>query len=176
MAARTSERFLDGLAEHEMRADEPHGLARRRAQSRQAEAPDDIVEDGLRRLSRMDDAGGDPERPRRGRDQKRRGFDVAVEPAARGELVLDQTVGGRAVGDTQQRLGEHHEREPFLGRKRIGVQKVLDAAEPAGLGADRLDQRPRTRVDAALRSAVAGGTGKQVRCQFLVGWRERGFE
>jgi len=30
------------------------------------------------------------------------------------------------------------------------VQKVLDAAEASGLGADRLDQAPRAGVDAVL--------------------------
>ena len=50
-------------------------------------------------------------------------FDVAVEPAAGGELVLDQAVGGRGIGHAQQRLGQHHQRQPFLGRERIGVQK-----------------------------------------------------
>ena len=29
---------------------------------------------------------------------KRRGFDIAVEPAAGGELVLDQPVGGHGIG------------------------------------------------------------------------------
>ncbi len=65
---------------------------------------------------------------------------VAVEPAPGGELVLDQPVGGRGVGHAQQRLGQHHQRQALLGRERIGVQKILDPAEPAGLGADRLDQ------------------------------------
>ena len=159
-----------------MRADEPHRLPRRRAQGRQAEALDDRVEDRLRRLAGMDHAGGDAERPRRSRNQERRRFDVAVEPAAGGELVLDQAVGGRGVGHAQQRLGEHHEREPLLGGERVGVQKVLDAAEPSGFGADRLDQGPRPRVDAAFGGAVAGGSGEEARREFLIGRRERRAE
>ena len=151
MAARARQRLLDGLAEHEMRADQPHRLPRRRAHRRQAEAADDGVEDRFRRLARMNDAGGDAERPRRGRDQDRGRFDVAVEPAAGGELVLDQPVRGRGVGHAQQRLGQHHQREPLFGRERIGVQKILDAAEAGRLGADRLDQPPRAGVDAASR-------------------------
>ena len=83
--------------------------------------------------------------------EQRGGFDIAVEPAAGGELVLDQAVGGRRIGHAQQRLGQHHQREPLLGRQRIGVEKILDAAEAAGLGADRLDQAPRPRVNTALR-------------------------
>ena len=69
---------------------------------------------------------------------------VAVEPAAGGELVLDQPVGGRGVGHAQQRLGQHHQRQAFFGRERIGVQKIVDAAKTAEtaarFGADRLDQ------------------------------------
>ena len=68
------ERFLDGLPEYEVRADQPHGLARRRAQCRQAKAADDGVENRLWRFARVDDACGDAKRPRRRRDEKRGGF------------------------------------------------------------------------------------------------------
>ena len=173
VAAGARERFVDGLAEHEMRADEPHGLARRRAQCRKPEPPHDIVKDRLRRLARMDDAGGNAERPRRGGDEQRLGSDIAVEPAAGGELVFDQAVGGHGVGHAQQRLGEHHERQPFFGRQRIGVQKILDAAEPACLGADRLDQRACAGVDAAFGGMIARRRGEEARGHVLVGRRER---
>ena len=142
-----------------MRADEPHRLARRRAQRRQAEPLDDGVEDRLRRFAGMDDAGGDAERPSRSRDEQSRRFDVAVEPAAGGELVLDQPVGGRGIGHAQQRLGQHHQRQALLGRERVSVQKVFDPAEAAGLGADRFDQRSRARVDAVFGCGVAHGAG-----------------
>ena len=72
MAAGARERFLDGLAEHEMRADEPHRLAGRRAHGRQPEPPDERVEDGFRRFARMNDAGSDAERPGRSRDRAAR--------------------------------------------------------------------------------------------------------
>ena len=50
------------------------------------------------------------------------------------ELVLDQPVGGRGVGHAQERLGQHHEGEPLLGRERVFPQHLLDAAEPAAVG------------------------------------------
>ena len=168
MAASARQRLLDGLAEHEMRADEPHGLPRRRAHGRQAEAADDGVEDGFRRFARMNDARRDAERPGRGRNQNRVGFYVAVEPAAGGELVLDQAVGGGGVRHAQQRLGQHHEREAFLGGERIGVEKILDAAETVRLGADRLDELARARIDATLGGAVARGLGEETRRQLFV--------
>ena len=173
VAAGPRQRFVDGLAEHEMRADEPHGLARRRAQRRQAEPLDDGVEDGLRRFAGMDDAGGDAERPSRSRNQQSRRFDVAVEPAAGRELVLDQPVGGGGIGHAQQRFGEDHQRQALPGRQRVSVQKVFDAAKAAGLGADRFDQRSRARVDAAFGCGVTRGLGQEAGRQFLVGRRVR---
>ena len=78
-----------------------------------------------------------------------------------GELVLDQPVGGRGIRHAQQRLGQHHQREALLGRERIVAQEILDAAEPAGMGADRLDQPRGARVDARLGRGVARRRGQQ---------------
>ena len=64
---------------------------------------------------------------------KRADLPSCVRPVAGRELVLDQPVGGRGVRHAQQRLGQHHQRQTLLGRERIGVQEILDAAEPAGL-------------------------------------------
>ena len=100
-------------------------------------------------------------------------FTSLSQPAAGGELVLDQAVGGGGVGHAQQRLGQHHERQPLLGRERIGVQEFFDAAEPAGLGADGLDQPVRARIDAGFRGSVARGLGKKARRQLFVGRRKR---
>ena len=66
VAAGARQSFVDGLAKHEVRTDQPHRLARRGAQSRQADPPRNVIEDRVRRLARMDDAGGDAERPGRG--------------------------------------------------------------------------------------------------------------
>ena len=105
----------------------------------------------------MDDAGGNAERPGRRRDQDRGRLDVAVEPAAGGKLVLDQPVGRRGIGYAQQRFRQHHEGKTLLGRKRIGVQEILDAAEPARLGADRFNQAPRPRIDAVFGGTIPHG-------------------
>ena len=117
---------------------------------------------------RMDDAGGDAERPGRGRDQERAATRSAVRPVAGRELVLDQPVGGRGVRHAQQRLGQHHQRQPLLGRERIGVQEILDAAEAAGMGADALDQPPGAGIDARLGVSVARCRGQQRGRQRLV--------
>ena len=168
--------FVDGLAKHEMPADQPHGLPGGGAQGGQAETFDDGVEDGLGRLARMDDARRDPKRPGGSRDQERRGFDVAVEPAAGGELIFDQPVGGCGIGHAQQRLGEDHQSEALLGRERIGVQEILDAAEAAGSGANRLDEAARAGIDAALGCSVEPCADQKTGGQILVGRRERRAE
>ena len=120
------------------------------------------------RLARMDDARRDAERPGRGRDQERARAHSRLRPVAGGELVLDQPVGGRGVRHAQQRLGQHHQRQALLGRERIGVQEILDAAEPAGMGADRLDQPPGAGIDARLGGRAARRRGQQRRRQRLV--------
>ena len=69
---------------------------------------------------------------------------------AGGKLVLDQQIGGAVIRHAQQRLGQHHEGEPLLGGERIFVQEVLDTADPAGAGADRLDIALGAGVDPRL--------------------------
>ena len=168
VAARTHERLVDRLSEHEMRADQPHRLARCRAHRRQAEAAYDGVENRFRRLAGVNDAGGDTERPRRGRHQESRRFDIAVEPAPRRKLVFDQPVGSGAIGHAQQRLGQHHQREAFLGRKRIGVQKIFDTAKSGCSSADRFDQAPGAGIDALFGGAGTRRLGEEPRCQLFV--------
>ncbi len=94
MRAGARQRFLDGLPEHEMRAEQPHRLAGGGAHRRQAEPLHQRLDDALRRLAGMDDAGRDAERPGRGRHQQGGRAGIAVRPVAGLELVLDQAVGG----------------------------------------------------------------------------------
>ena len=68
-----------------------------------------------------------------------------MDEIALSQLVLDQPVGGGAVGHAQQRLGEHHQRQPLAGGERIFAQHLLDAAEPASGAADGGDQIARRR-------------------------------
>ena len=154
-----------------MRAEEPHRLARRGAHRRQAEPLDQPVEDGLRRLAGLDDAGGDAERPGRGRDQERVRLHARAAPVAGGELVLDQPVGGGGVRHAQQRLGQHHQREALLGRQRIGVQEILDAAEPAGAARGWPRSAGSRRVDARSAAAERAAAASRPARDLLVGRR-----
>jgi hypothetical protein len=64
--AGTLDRLLDGLSQHKVRAEEPHGLADGCAERGQTEALEQAVKDCVGRLSGMDDARAHSERPRGG--------------------------------------------------------------------------------------------------------------
>ncbi len=125
----------------------------------------------LRRFARMDDARPDAERPRGRGDQEGGRLHVVMRPVGGRELVLDQPVGGDGVRHPQQRLGQHHQGQPFLGRKRIFAQKILDPAQSAGARANRLDEPRGSRIDAPLGVRRARRLGEQARGDCLVGRR-----
>ena len=93
---------------------------------------------------------GDHEAPGRGVDEQRRAAADMRAPVAGRDLVADQRVAGRGVGNAQQRLGEAHERHALLARQRIFLDQALDARCPV-LGAQRGDQ-------------LAGGGPRGLRC------------
>ena len=129
--------FTDRLAEDEMRAHEPHRLADRRAQRRQADASRKAGQYALRRLARMEDPRAQAERPARSRDEQGIGFDCVMRPIGMTELVFDQPIGGRRVRNPQQRLGEHHQGKALFGGKRIFAQHIFDAAEAGAASGPR---------------------------------------
>ena len=155
------QRLLDRLPEHEMRAEQPHGLAGGGAHRRQAESLDQRLDDAVRRLARMDDAGGQPQGPGRRRYQERSRAGIVPRPVPASEFVLDQPVGGIRVRHPQQRLGQHHQRQALLGGERVGVQEILHPAEPAGALADRRHQRRGAGIDARLGRWRAFGALQQ---------------
>ena len=155
------QRLLDRLPQHEMRAEQPHGLARGGAHRRQAEPLHQRLDDALRRLARMDDARRDAERPGRGRHQQRGRARIVMRPVARFQLVLDQAVGGVGVGHAQQRLGQHHQRQALLGGERIGVQEIFHPADAADARADRRHQPRGAGIDARLGLVGAAGARQQ---------------
>ena len=84
-----------------------------------------------------------------------------MHEVALAELVLDELVGGAGVRHAQQRFGQHHQREAFLGRQRELAQHVLDAAERIVIGSDGLDQARRRAVDPRLRARCPVGAAEQ---------------
>ena len=69
-------------------------------------------------------------------------------PAGPPDLVLDQLVGGRRVGDTQQGLRHAHQRDAFLGRQAEAVEEGVETAERATAASHAADQLGRTGLDA----------------------------
>ena len=69
-------------------------------------------------------------------------------PAAAADLLGDQRVGGVLVGDAQQRLGEAHQDDAFLGGEAVLVHEGIDAAVLVAVGARGAHQPARQLGDA----------------------------
>jgi hypothetical protein len=74
-------------------------------------------------------------------------------PIPRADLVADQCVARRVVGDSQQGLGETHQRHALLARQRVFVDQTLDAAT---LPLSRITST-RRRASTVACSMVAAG-------------------
>ena len=61
--------------------------------------------------ARVDELAGDEQAPRRGVDEQRRRLRRRASTSRPADLVADQPVARRRVGNAQQRLGEAHERD-----------------------------------------------------------------
>ena len=84
-----------------------------------------------------------------------------MRPVAGLEFVLDQAVGGVGVRHPQQRLGQHHQRQPLFGGERIGVQEIFNAADTADAGANCLHQAGGAGIDARLGLGRTAGARQQ---------------
>ena len=155
--------LADGLAEDEVAPEHAHRLPRRRPHGRQAEAIGELAQDPLRGLAGVDNARRDAERPGRGVDQEGVGLGLVMGEVALPELVLDEPVGGGGVRHPQQRLGQHHQRQPLAGGERVFTQHFLDAAEAAAGRPDRLDEIARPRIDARFARRCEPRAGQEPR-------------
>ncbi len=159
------ERVLDGLAEHELIAENAHRLAQRLADHRLA-APGDqaLYHAGKVRLpppAPVEDAPGQHQPPGRGIDEHRVRMAEMARPVAQPDGAGDQPVGGGRVGNAQQRLGEAEQKHPLLARQPIFVQEGID---PAGLSAAftrRLDQAQGQSLDVAAILGAEARLGDQ---------------
>jgi hypothetical protein len=144
---RPRQRSLDGFAQHEMAAHQPHRLPGGGAHRGNPEPLGEPPDRALWGFAGLYDARRHPQRPCRGIDQEGAGPGLVVDEVALAELVLDELVGGAAVRHAQRRLRQHHQRQPLLGGEREFAKHVLDAAEPVVMGADGADQARRGAVD-----------------------------
>ena len=137
-----------------------------RADDRLAAAGDEAGQRRRQALlaGRRHEPAGQHEAPGRGVDEQRRALADMRAPVAGRELVADQRVARRGVGNAQQRLGEAHQRHALLARQRIFVDEPLDAARARlrpELGDEAAGERPDAlRFVRRLRSraSTSGGT------------------
>ena len=123
---RAARGFAHVASEHELVPELAHRLGDRGADDRLAETPDRFVQRPGQALLRIaEHLAGQQQRPGGGVDQRRAGVAEVGRPVRRPDLVLDQCIDGFRVRDSQERLGETHERhalacrEPVLGEKAL---------------------------------------------------------
>jgi hypothetical protein len=95
---------------------------------------------------------GQHQAPGRGVHQQRIALADVRVPVRLAELVADQQLGGAAVGDAQQRLGNAHQQHALLAREVVLAHEGLDRALLA-----RSNPDPRHEVCGALGDAGARG-------------------
>ena len=114
-----AQRLLDGAPQHEVVAEDAHGLAQRLADQRLAGAGDQPLQDGGRPrallLAEPDEPAGQHQAEGRGVDEQAVGGAEVLLPAPLADLLGDQRIGRVGVGDAQQRLGKAHQDDALLG-------------------------------------------------------------
>ena len=124
------ERLLDRLAVDELLAHEPHRAVDGAADQRLAAARHQPGERADRPVAivRPDQPAGDEQPPGGGVDQRRIAAAEMRAPVAVAELVADQRVARRRVGNAQHRLGQAHQRHALGRRQRELVDQSLHQA------------------------------------------------
>ena len=156
---RVGERLFDRLAGDELLAHHPHrhvdaladhGLAAGRDQARRGRRQPGLAVGGNQFAREQQAPGG-------GIDEQRPAAPQVRVPLALRDLVADQRVARRRVGDAQQGLGQAHQGDALLRRERVFLQKALHQAGAPG----RRRTQPQARGQ-RLRQAL-GARGDIVR-------------
>ena len=159
---RLAHRFVDGLAEHELAAQQLHGT-QRRGNDRAGTQPchqsrlGRRVPSGVRRMREEFLRQGDG----RGRQTRQGRVGAAVEVGA-AQLIGGQRDRRLGVGHPQQRLGQPHQRQALGARNRVFAQQTFHGPERRRLvahgahprGGGRRGRRP---VECALQRGEAMG-------------------
>ena len=142
--------LFNGLPQHEMLAQQTHGLTHGNAQGRQTNAFAQLADQIIRRFARTNNPCRQPQGPCRGCDHQGIGLDFMMQKISLSQLVLDQFFSRQMIGHPQQSLGQNHQSQTFGGRKRISAQQILDPANPVPRIADSRNQIMTQSVDLAL--------------------------
>ncbi len=159
------ERLLDGLAEHELIAENAHRLAQRLADDRLAASGDQALHHAgrvrLPPLAPIEDVSGQHQTPGRGIDEQRVRMAEMARPVAQADRAGDQPVRGGSVGDAQQRLGQAQQKHPLLARQPIFMQEGIDTAALRAALPRRLDEAQGQGLDVAAILGTEARLGDQ---------------
>ncbi len=168
------QRFANRLAGDELLAHHAHGHVHALADQRLA-APADQAGERLAQRAfavRGHQLAGQHQAPGGGIDEHRRALAHVGLPLAVGDLVADQHIARGRIGDTQQRLGQAHQRNAFLRRQRKLLQQALHQAGAAAVGlalAQRAGQLQRQRIAGLGDGGGWRGLGQQCLQRFGLG-------
>ncbi len=159
---RVGERLGDRLAGDELLAHQAHRPVDALSDQRLAALADEPRQRArqARLAVRRHQLAGEKQPPGRGVDEQRRAAAEVLVPLAGADLVADERVARRRIGDAQQRLGEAHQRHAFLRRQRVLLQQALDQAFATGRA---LAIAQRLREPARQRLRGGGGRRRQTR-------------
>ena len=172
------ERLLDGLAQHELVAENAHGLAERLADHRLAAPRDQALHPAADvpdlAETPIDDVAREHQPPGGSVDQHGVRMAEMALPVADADRAGDQAVRRGGIGNAQQGFGEAEQQHPLLARQPIFGEEGIDPAGLAPPGPRRLDQTHGDRRDARLLRLAEAGLVDERRDQgVLVG--EQGF-
>ncbi len=138
------QRLLDGAPEHEVVAQDAHGVAQGLADEGFPRAGDQALEHrpwaGALGLAQLHHASREHQ-PEGGRIYEQAvGVAEMPLPAAAADLLGDQRVGGFSIGYAQQRLGQAHQDDALLRGEAVLVHEGIDAAVPVAVGTRGMHQ------------------------------------
>ena len=167
-------RRLDGFAQHELRAHFLHRAGDGGADHRLAQPFDGAAQVAHGpQLVLLQHLAGQQQRPGRGVDQRRGRMAHMFAPVGRRDLVLDQRVDGFGIRHAQQRFGQAHQRDAFLGRQTVFGEENLHQPR-LRMTAYTLDQLFRAGAHPlALFGAQFGGIAQRLQRFGLVGVGQR---
>ena len=159
------QRLADGAAHDELAAQDAHRLEQRPADHRLAAARDQPADDRAGVAAKpgieADQAAGQHQSPGRGVDEQGLAAPQVALPVGVAELVADQPVGGLAIGNPQQRLGEAHQDDALLARQGVLLEQGVEPAGAAVGGAHLGDQAAGALDDSGARLGPEVGLVEQ---------------
>ncbi len=139
-----AQRLLDGAPQHELIAQDPHGLAQSLPDHRLAGAHHHALEQARRPLAmnitELDDLPRQHQPPGGGIDEQAVRAAQVLFPMAAADLFCNELVGCLGVRDPQQSLSEAHQDDALLAGQPVLEHECIDAGELMPPGTRRVDE------------------------------------